>query len=472
MDCNATKRTADTPLNILFLVHNGVNTSDIYRDVIDGFCEAGHRPFLFQLAAYKEKWDNAPDETAGYHIADTHAAIVQSFAIANNIDFCFSMWGNGPAYLESHLNRNLFDTLGLPLLMYWLDAPQWAHSGSVMTTPSWLWNSPNRYHWVNNLGTRQEIAGLFGFQNVLDVGHAADPGRFHPHDYPCKDFDIVFGVGADNTEPSDVMLDELERDEPDMNRITRDEAGKIHAGLCDIASPICAHADASTFVDSVIDVHLANRNRPVLEQLQSVTKKNPLLSPSVLALLKDPTRCVEFTMKLRTIHQWERAFTFAGLSRHFRCATFGLSDVFEAWPGDWERLGKLDYDDQARAYSRAHFGLNVMRWQDDVGLNLKPYEITLSGACLLQAYREGIHELFPGDQVVVFDHPAEAKRLVADLLSAPVEIREKADAARQHALEHHTWRHRADEIIGRMRGQSDVEKSELIGAKTQQLVNA
>ena len=106
----------------------------------------------------------------------------------------------------------------------------------------------------------------------------------------------------------------------------------------------------------------------------------------------------------------------------------------------------MAYQDQAEAYSRGRFGLNVMRWQDDAGLNLKPFEITLSGACLLQAYRAGIEDHFDDSEMVLFRTPQEARAKVADLLADPPRLEQTAAAGRAQSLAKHCWKHRAAEV--------------------------
>ena len=51
-----------------------------------------------------------------------------------------------------------------------------------------------------------------------------------------KDFDIVFGIGTDNSKPSALMLKELESDNPNMAAIRRDNLTKIRPHLIDKAA--------------------------------------------------------------------------------------------------------------------------------------------------------------------------------------------------------------------------------------------
>lgn len=98
-------------------------------------------------------------------------------------------------------------------------------------------------------------------------------------------------------------------------------------------------------------------------------------------------------------------------------------------------------------YSRSMFGLNAMRWQDDEGLNLKPFEITLSGACLLQSYRGGIEELFAEDECVVFRSLPECRSKVTRLLEAPDALRIMTEKGRDRSLKDHCWKNRAEAVL-------------------------
>ena len=435
-------------LRILFLQHPGTNSRDIFFDIIEGYEQAGHEVFVFELAplwTWTER-DN-PEE-----IKDACVRVVTDtvicFAADNRIDLCVCMWANGVLMFDDGSGRSAFEQAGLPILMHWLDAPHWAHGGTVLDYPAALFNGPRSFHVINNPGTAKELEGVLGFSNVLAVANAASPTVFRPEPTPSKDFDIVFAVGADQTKPTEIMLSELAKDEPDMQAIRAVVAAGLRPRLLDIAGPPWqARADAEHFVDAMIAARLACRDEPVLEQIGRLVQGRRELATGALKLLQDAPRYVQFSMALRGMDDWERAFVFAYLSRYFRCACFGLQRPFTHWPGNWEYLGSLPYREQCRAYGRGRFGLNVMRWQDDVGLNLKPFEVTLSGACLLQSYRVGIESLFGEGEAVVFRSPQECRRKVADLLAIPGRIEQIAAAGRARSLAEHCWKHRAAEVV-------------------------
>ena|GEM_PF-1186936 len=436
-------------LRILFLQHPGANSRDIFFDIIEGYREAGNEVFVLELGplwARMRVCARPEDKDACVKLfADT----VLGFARANRIDLCVTMWANGHISLGSRGEESFFEHAGLPILMHWLDAPQWAHRGEVLDLPPSLLNGPNTFHAINNPETAKEMDRVLGFSNVIALSNAAGPTSFRPYPDEKKDFDIVFGVGADRSQPTDLMRREQAEDAPDVHAIRAAAAAALRPELCEITAPVWDRsAGADRFVDLLIQARLKCRDEAVLNQVGRIVREHRDMAPAVLSLLQDARRYVQFSMTLRRMEEWERAFVFVYLSRYFRCATFGLEESFKNWPGTWEHLGPLPHEEQARAYSRSRFGLNVMRWQDDVGLNLKPFEITLSGACLLQSYRVGIEALFDESQIVVFRTPQECRAKVAELLAKAQRIAQMAAAGRARALAQHCWKHRAAEVTG------------------------
>ncbi|UCE62097.1 MAG: sulfotransferase [Phycisphaerales bacterium] len=435
-------------LNILFLQHQGVLTRDVFFDIIEGYRQAGHNGLVLELAPIVNKREalSTQEQRTAYtrQVGDE----VKALATEKRIDLCVCMWGNGPAAFDHYDERNFFDAIGLPIVMHWLDAPQWAHQGEVLDFPSWAFNGPCSYHFINNAGTAQEMEAIMGFSNIITSSNAANPDTFRPRPVDRKDFDIVFGI-TDDTKPRPLMLRELVKDEPDVQAIRADVAASLRNELLDVIRPLeDMQGVADAFVDRAIEVRLANRHAPVLEQIAGIAHAQPDFSQGILALIKDAKRYVASSRLLRRMESWERALTFVYLSRYFKCATFGFGPSFQQWPGEWAYLGPLEYKDQSLAYSRSRFGLNVMRWQDDLGLNLKPFEITLSGTCLLQAYRVGIEDHFTDAEAVAFNTPQECREKVADLLTHPDRIEQIARVGRERSLRHHCWKHRAAAVIG------------------------
>ncbi|MCP4594316.1 MAG: glycosyltransferase [bacterium] len=434
-------------LRILAFQHPGTNSREIFADIIDGYREAGHEVLVVELAPLLARSHGSGDDESKSSMVTIVAETVLGIARANNVDLAVTLWGNAAVALGVWEGVSLFEHFHLPVIMHWLDAPQWAHEGKVPTELRPVLDGPHTIHAINNPGTAIEVKGVLGFNNVLTVGHASNPKRFRPHPDQAREFDIVFGAGAGHSPPTELMLAELAKDEPDVRAIREDVAATLRPELCAVAGEVDAPAgDVEAFVDLMIQARLECRDEPVLGQIQRITHRAAQVGPVAVGVVQHAERYIRFSMMLRRIESWERAFTFAYLSRYFRCAQFGSGEEFESWPGDWERLGWLPYDDQAKAYSRGWFGLNVMRWQDDIGVNLKPFEITLSGACLLQSYRAGIDSLFDSSQIVVFRTPQECRQRVTALLEDRPRMEQMAASARARSLAQHGWKHRAEAL--------------------------
>jgi spore maturation protein CgeB len=96
------------------------------------------------------------------------------------------------------------------------------------------------------------------------------------------------------------------------------------------------------------------------------------------------------------------------------------------------------------AYRLGKVGLNIMRWQDDAGLNLKPFEITGAGVACLCQRRVGMDECFSlGNEIEAFDSPSHAAALLSDLLANPARRKQLAAAGHAKTTSSHTWTHRA-----------------------------
>ena len=110
--------------------------------------------------------------------------------------------------------------------------------------------------------------------------------------------------------------------------------------------------------------------------------------------------------------------------------------------------GFIPYDQQGRMYARAALGLSVMRWQDEVGVHIKPFEIMASGAACLAERRAGMEALWTeGKEIAMFDSPAEARQKAAALLADPAGLRDLTAAGRARTLRDHTWGKRVGTIV-------------------------
>ena len=288
-----------------------------------------------------------------------------------------------------------------------------------------------------------------GFSNVIPSPNGVNPQLFQPHPEIRKEYDLVFVSGPGDPAPTDVMLQELDQDEPDIDRIRKDVALNLRPELDDLAQQVdgSVREPMRKLFDAMVEARLADRHSPALVHLQRVLQSDADLAVAADALIKNVAMYVKATDTIRRIEKWERPFMVAYLSRHFSCLRLGLQS-YDAWGIEGDASGFVDYEKQPEVYAKGRVALNVMRWQDDIGVNSKVFEITACGTACLQAYRGGIDELFePGKEILVYKTPGEARRQLADALATPSRMEELAEAGRARTLRDHTWTNRMQSVL-------------------------
>ena len=435
-------------MNVLFLLHAGTNSRDIFRGMIRGFRDAGHTAIVWELAPMLQMINGSDPRSR----PPTQAALtrmVKAHIDANEIDLCLCMWANGLLSVTNGTKdgrpASFYEIAGVPLLMWWLDAPHWCQRDALAplyNTP--LLGSDKIISLINIAATADEMRRIMGFANVIDRPYGIDPNLYTPHPGERTSYDIVFAAGPGDPEPTPAMLRELESDDPDTDAIRRDQADRLRPRLAGLVrDPVLA--------DAMIDSQLEDRHRPVLERLEAIeTTLDGEPAQALRDLLRAPARFADATMALRTVENWERAFITAYLSQRFGCALMG-SGGFPGWPIRAERLGEVPEADMPRVYARSRLALNVMRWQDDAGLNVKPFEITASGAACLCARRSGLGSLWlPGVEIADFEGPHEAVRVARELIADDARRVALAEAGLARTRSEHTWARRSEQLAERL----------------------
>ncbi|RMH11247.1 MAG: glycosyltransferase family 1 protein [Planctomycetota bacterium] len=437
-------------MRVLFFTHPGTNSRDILLDMALGFEKAGHEVIQWELEPWANLFKSAGP--AQKQVVAQATAMFSRFIEANRIDLSIGMWANALGSLAHGFRDgqpvSFFELTGHPHLMFWLDAPHWAGGGSMQELfGSPLLRTERIRHYVNNAGIAREMMEVLGFGATIGRRYGINEDVFRPYPEQARKYDIVFGLGPGDGKPSELMLRELESDDPDVDAIRAERADSVRPKLVD-----CAQSFAGEHVGAMIELFLALLDRrlgppgrPMLDDLAALESSGHAEAGRVLRA--NPKALVRAFSLLRSIDAWRRAFTITHLSQRLNCAVFGSASL-EHWPCRATMLGDLQYQDMARAYSSGLIGLNAMRWQDDIGLNLKPYEITASGACLLCDGRVGFEEAFePGVEAECFQSPGEALQKARSLVGDPDRARQMADAGRARTLRDHTWSAAADELI-------------------------
>lgn len=436
-------------MRLLFLTQPGTNSRSIMLDIAAGAQAAGHEVLTLELGPIWQMAQRTGDQqqAAQGDLNQLLAAFIQH----NRIDVTVAMWANAISTLGL-MNDNgkavtLFDAIARPHLMIWLDTPERAQDGAVVPLfATGALRSPWLFHFVNNAGSAAEMTGLFGFneKTVLPSRYGINPDIFKPLEGVERQFDIMYSAGgADRwaTEPTATMLEEVAKDEPNVDRIRAELAAGVRERLDEFCQPFGAQVRQGVrqVMEAMVDMQITERDAPVIDRFVKLSRQHENLVPPIDALLNQHNAYVPFVQAMRSIENFQRAFTFVWLSKRFRCGMFGKVD-YSAWGCGVRSLGFVDYAKQAEAYNRAKLGLSVMRWQDEVGVHIKPMEITASGTACLAGWRGGIHDLYEEDrEIVTFRNLPEAAQKARSLLDDDAKLSALAEAGRARTLRDHTW---------------------------------
>lgn len=369
------------------------------------------------------------------------------------IDATFGMWANGlTTYMHGMREgrpATVFDLIGVPHVCYWLDAPHWAHSGAIQAYYGHaLIASPMLTHVINNEATAEEMRRVLGFGRTIALAYGVDTEVFHPVEGVAVEYDVVASCGPGDPKPSEVALRALASREPDYEAVRRDQAARLKIKLGNEATRAVPEMENSmrTLVERLIDWQVRDRHAAMLTRIDALVREGGEMARAAERLLGDPRLFVLVTMGVRRVEAMERAFTLCLLAKRFRVAIFGQSDL-SAWGCEATHLGELAYDQMSAAYARGRVGLNVMRWQDDAGINLKPLEIAASGVACASVRRVGLDAVLePGQEIETFDAPDEAVRCVGRVLDDASPRDELARRAGWRVRQEHSWADRARTI--------------------------
>ena len=441
-------------MKILALTHPGTNSRELFLDIVAGARDLGHEILTLELGPLRSVFNALRRQ--GPAATDAGGELIHQLIDRNGIGLTMAMWSNGvrglPLYEKTTDGTTipLLELLGHPLLHYWWDAPHWSNEGRDLDdVVQGLFRGESQFHYITSPATGQEMA-FMGFRNVICQPNGVNPDRFCPQPGIEKEYDLVFISGPGDPPPTRVMLEELKRDDPDVDRIRRDVAGSLGPQLDRLTERFAdtLREPMRRLFEGLVEARLAERHAPALAHLREALRRAPDLAHAADALLTDVRAYVTAMNTIRQIETWERPFLVTYLSRHFRCLRIGHQS-YDAWGIGGDVRSFVDYERQSEVYARARFALNVSRWQDDVGTNSKIFEITASGVACLAAYRSGVEDLFEdGTEIVLFGSPAEARQRLAEALSAgPDRWEALADAGRKRTLRDHTWARRMEVVL-------------------------
>jgi spore maturation protein CgeB len=113
--------------------------------------------------------------------------------------------------------------------------------------------------------------------------------------------------------------------------------------------------------------------------------------------------------------------------------------------------GDVPFNVFSRAISAARINLNVTRRAHAevyASSTCRPFELAMSGATIVSNPHAGIDRWFePGRELLVVSNAEEATAAYQELLDEPGRAEEMGRAARERALDEHTYLHRARRLL-------------------------
>jgi glycosyltransferase involved in cell wall biosynthesis len=446
----------------------------MFADLIRGAREAGHEVIdedlsLFigmhqqRLAAAGGKADRAV-----FSLRASYASHIAHLIRAQRCDMAMCLWLDPLLALPMVSDQNrperrvsYLAAAGVTTLHWWLDAPFWAYEGRALPALDRSLfadseeASPARHlHCVNNSGTADEMRRICNFRHAFASPYGVDAATFHRWEGVSVEFDLAINCGPGDPAPTPLMLAELAKDEPDVRAIRQEQAWAASAAAIATLREAGASDGADALVEAWITEQLEAPDRPMLEKFDAAVSKSDAPAALVAALTNAPTSpalWARVTAAIRAVDAWQRAFTSAYLSRRFNCLLVGAgADAWKrsGWPVDGPSVGNVGYHELALCYSRCHAGLNVMRYQDDVGMNPKVLEIAASGCVPLVRDRAGLSGMFDdGAEMLAFNSPARAAERLRSILNDGDARQSISTAARARIERDHTWRTRAVDML-------------------------
>lgn len=147
-----------------------------------------------------------------------------------------------------------------------------------------------------------------------------------------------------------------------------------------------------------------------------------------------------------------RAKLAAGIPERFRVGVFGSGwrywtryfpilekRIDPGGPPDAKRVNEI--------YNQAKIMVNFHSTGHTTSISSRTFEIALSGGFQVVDPRDDLFTLFPRNSFPLFRTPDELNRAIEHWVRRDAERDARAARAREHALAHHTWRHRAEAFL-------------------------
>lgn len=120
--------------------------------------------------------------------------------------------------------------------------------------------------------------------------------------------------------------------------------------------------------------------------------------------------------------------------------------------GNAKMIGDLSYSEWREFCCRSKINLNITRWSHTsiyASSTSRPFELAAFGACIVSQPYNGIEEWFEvGKELFVVNNESEAIETYRRLLHNEEEREKIGNRARERVLREHTFKHRAEQLVG------------------------
>lgn len=443
--------------HILALVQPGTNSRDIFNDCLAGFEEAGHRVTRLDLGSIWQATARLEqDQSRLGALKGDFTQLLMDLVKSNRIELAIGMWANVPMTFINPMVEGrastVFDAMGVPLVWWWLDAPHWAHNGVfVQHLRSDVARGPMSHHIINNPGTAREMRECFAMGRVHAIPYGVHAAKFAGTTKDA-DHDVVMCLGPGDPAPTPEILKLLDARELDWHSARQRIASELETQV------VAGFAGETTVRDLIVELlrpQVHRRHEAMLSRAEEIASGSALLRQGLEVLVRTPALYIKATDLVRSVERYERGVTAAHLAKRFKFAAFGtgVTDWASRWgvAGSVRDLGVVSDAEQGNAYRRGRVAVNVMRWQDDVGVNIKPLEITASGVACVCARRSGLGELLTiGQDILDGDSPIDVAHAVETLLNHDEQRLALAHSGHQRTVKDHSWAARSQQWIIRI----------------------
>jgi len=338
----------------------------------------------------------------------------------------------------------LFDRLGIVHLLWWTDHPQWAGEKAALGDQLQpLLRGGCKHHFLKSDVHARELTDLLGWKNCHGLPVAEDPDFVRPLVDPHPDYDVVAIVGCPPrpVPELDPFLEESQPDTAVMQAIVAEQGlGRLDT-LWRERAPAALHGPLTVLGGDWLRRRRDDPRTPGYDHFRVLADNHPEAS----GWLRDhPRAYFDAAEILWSFLSWQRTFVLRYLAQFFRVAVFGHDWSSVGIPGG----GWVDYREQGKFYARGRVAINIAQGNEEEGASHKPFQIAASGVAQVHIDRRGLSDYFePHREVEYFETPAQARRVIAELLGDDDRRQAMARAARERLLRDHTWDVRLPEMF-------------------------